>query len=138
MPLDLTRTGGEDVEMDVAGRSPQHSVLVPVRLADPDRVPERLEIGHVGRLVGGVRHRQADVDDGLGCETDDGRRADVLDHERPVSERGVDLLPFDREALRPRRVVLPENDGHRPAPADEPAPFDRRQAAAAPGARGWR
>jgi hypothetical protein len=34
--------------------------------------------------------------------------------------------------------VLPENDGHRLAPADEPAPLDRRQAASAPGARGWR
>ena len=64
----------------------QTPVLVPLRLPDPQDEPHRLECRHVCGLVARVDDGQVDVDHGLGGETRDPGRPDVLQSADPVSE----------------------------------------------------
>ena len=50
----------------------------------------RLEVGDVRRLVAAVGDRQVGVDDRLGGQPRHRRRADVLERQHPVAERGAD------------------------------------------------
>ncbi|MDN2496164.1 hypothetical protein FHY52_05555 [Nocardia nova] len=74
-PLDLygPRLRREDVQVDAAWCTvfyapDEASMLKPVRFADAQRVSDALERRDVGRLVGGIRDEQQDVDDRFGCQ----------------------------------------------------------------------
>ena len=110
------------MEVDVLTRSIKQPVLEPVRLANPQHVPGALEISNVGRLVGGVRHLENDVDDRLGDESKHRRRADVLHADRALPERGAHTHGMPGVAVWPAGIVVTQFDrsGQRPGASDHP------------------
>jgi hypothetical protein len=67
----------------------EEAVLVPVKLGEPVHEAELLEGGGEGRLIGGIRHGQVDVDDGRGDQTRHRGGPEVLDGEDSVAEGGT-------------------------------------------------
>jgi len=58
VPGNLGTVGTEDVQVHPwFVQMLEQPVFVPVRLREPVHVLESLEIGDIGRLVGGIRHR---------------------------------------------------------------------------------
>ena len=72
--------------------------------------PAPLERRHVRRLVAGVGDGQVDVDDRLGGEIRDARRAHVLESEDPVAKGAADAVGQHLELRRPRRIGIDHGD----------------------------
>ena len=95
-------------------------MLVPLRLAQPERVSDRLERRDVRIFVTRVGDAQHDVDVRLRRKAGDGRAADVFDRRRHWAERVGDVVPQPLEDLGPRGVVRADrNDARYVADIDE-------------------
>src|SRR5680860_196596 len=108
--LDLGTAFGEHMQVDDWTPALEHAVLIPVRLANTQHIARLRQRTNVAILVGRVGYGQQDVDDRLGGEAGYRGRADVLDSERPLTQRGLDPPGLAGEQLGPRRVVLHELD----------------------------
>jgi len=73
------------MQVDVRTAVLEDAVLLPVRLATEQHVACSLEVRHVRGLVGRIGDEQQDVQDGLGHEPRDRRRADVLHGQRAIT-----------------------------------------------------
>ena len=132
----------QHVQVDVFGRRAQHAVLVPRRLADAQLVAGRLERRDVGGLVGRVDDDEEDVDDRLGGEAGDGRRADVFEQELAAVQGRVDPRGLRGvaagQAGRTRRPRPPGTRARRGSRSRGIAPVRRRRVSSHCTGRVWR
>jgi hypothetical protein len=70
------------VKVDLGTGASEQPVLEPLRLPDSQLITGVLQVGDIGRLIGGIRHLEGDVDDRLGDQARHRGRTDVFEPER--------------------------------------------------------
>src|SRR5262245_60952192 len=108
--LNLRATDREDVDVDVLFRSPEHSVLVPIRLPHPQDIPRRLQLWQICELIRRIRGYDKNINDGLGGQTRHGCRPHMLDSQGGAAKRVGDDPGVRLKLLRPIRVVVENPD----------------------------
>src|SRR5580658_10599266 len=92
--------------MNVLFWIPEHPVLVPIRFAHPQDISRGLQLEQVNGFVGRIWNHDENIDDGLGCETGDGRRPNVLDPEGGAAKATRDDVGVLAILLWPTLVVV--------------------------------
>ena len=98
------------MEVDICIWSFEHSVLVPIRLANAKHIPGSFERRDIIRFVSAVRDYKQDVDDRLGSKLWNGCRAHVLNSQDAIPERRSYSPGFLLKHKRPERVVINDVD----------------------------
>jgi len=78
---------------------------MPIRLSDTQLVSCGLENRRVALFIPRVGDYQENIDDRFGGKARDGRRADMLDFERPTAKYGPDSVCLALKELRPLGIV---------------------------------
>src|SRR6185312_16962357 len=107
---DFRTTLGIDMNVDVALRSSEHPVLVPVGLTHSQLIAGRFERGKISGFVRGILDNDENVDDGLGCEPGNRRRPDMQNSQCSDAQHPGDRGPMHLELRRPGRVVILDED----------------------------
>ena len=113
-----------DVHVNIERRRAEHAMS---RLPDPQAIASELERPQVGTFVTSVIDAHADIDDRLGSEALDGRRADMVDPSSDRTESTGDSSALDSESVWPRRGRTPRSrsfgvPARRSAPPRRPLP----------------
>src|SRR5262249_26539467 len=86
MSGELHTTGGKDMNVSIVLRCPEHSMFIPVRLAQPQNIAGGQQLWEVNSLIARILNKDIDVDDRLSGESRHGSGSYVLNEERLLSQ----------------------------------------------------